>query len=105
MMAREVSRTGGSMDLEYAVGKITVDDESYAIKAHRRKHQNPALRFSADGTTWTVIGLQPGTVDPGEAEDVDHLDFYVLIDDLCDQLAAMPVPAASATARLATTRP
>lgn len=93
------------MDLEYAVGNVTVNAESFAIKAHRRKSQNPALRFSLDGTTWTVIGLQPGTIDIGDAKDVDHLDFYVLIDDMCDQLATMPVPAASATGRLSTTSP
>ena len=83
------------MNLEYVIAKASTEGKSYAIKAHRRSHQNPAIRFNHDGTEWTITGLQRGKDEAGQSDDVDHLDIYLFIDDLRDQLAVIPLQAAA----------
>lgn len=81
------------MDCEYVVGLIRKSTDSFAIKAHRRKSQNPGVEiiFAGD-VVWRIIGLQPGIVEAADAGDNDRLDMYVLRDDLTHNWASWPLP-------------
>lgn len=82
------------MDLEYSIGKIDYAGQSLAIKSHRAKHQHPGLTILTSGVNvvWTIVGLQPGSIESGDPTDKDHLDFYVFENQLCLGIAQLPAP-------------
>ncbi|HEY3318967.1 MAG TPA: hypothetical protein VGP72_00625 [Planctomycetota bacterium] len=87
------------IDLEYAVGLARRETESHAIKAHRRRRQNPAIDISMRSgvIVWTVVGLQRGEVEAAERDDVDHLDLYVFRHEFILLRPQLPLPTVAPT--------
>ncbi|MBM3712359.1 MAG: hypothetical protein FJW56_02835 [Actinobacteria bacterium] len=81
------------INLEYLICQYQATDISLAIKSHRNRNQNPAFEIIDEGDSfiWRFTGLQMGLEE--EMEDdvrVNHMDFYIGMDDLASQIDEFP---------------
>jgi hypothetical protein len=85
------------MDLEKVIGLLRVGNDSHAIKGHRPRKENPRLvvTMQVSDVLWQITGLHAGERQDAEADDVDHLDWYVFEDQLRAQRGLLPVPTVS----------
>ena len=89
------------MPLEYIVGQLTESGQSYAIKSHKNRNQNPCvdIQVRSNDVIWKLCGLAGGTVESSEGDvpAATRLDFYVGKQELLTNRSSLPTPTVSAS--------
>ena len=74
--------------LEYIIAQHQDANTSLAIKSHKNRQQNPAIRIRRSGTNiiWDLLGLNNGTIENVQGTPrASRVDFYIGLEDLIEQ--------------------